>query len=162
MVRRPWGIDGSIAATRYSDDPDRFASGSTVYINGIPYEILESKLSQRAVVLRLSGVDSPEDAEPLRESPIEMDEAEIGPPPEGSYYHYQIIGAKVRTVLGDDLGTITEILETGSNDVYVVRTGRVVEGKRAEEILVPALKDVIVDVDVERGVVTVDLPEGLR
>ena len=74
---------------------------------------------------------------------------------EGEYFHYQIIGLKVISVTGEDLGEITDILETGSNDVYVVvgPTG---------EILVPAIRDVIKEIDVLSGLMTVDLPEGLR
>ena len=74
---------------------------------------------------------------------------------QGEYFHYQIIGLKVISVTGEDLGEITDILETGSNDVYVVvgPTG---------EILVPAIRDVIKEIDVLSGLMTVDLPEGLR
>ena len=79
-----------------------------------------------------------------------------GPPPqEGGYVHYQRIGLRVRTVDGEDLGEIAEILETGSNDVYVVAGG-------AGEILVPALSKVVRQIDIPAGLMVVDLPEGLR
>ncbi|MCI0903504.1 MAG: 16S rRNA processing protein RimM, partial [Chloroflexi bacterium] len=71
------------------------------------------------------------------------------------YFHYQLIGLKVRTVAGEELGELAEILETGSNDVYVVRGV-------AGEILVPALSPVVREIDIDAGLMVVDLPEGLR
>ena len=64
-------------------------------------------------------------------------------------------GLRVRTTEGEDLGRVTEVLQTGANDVWVVRG-------RGGEVLIPALKDVIVGVDLDAGAVTVALPEGLR
>jgi 16S rRNA processing protein RimM len=106
-------------------------------------------------VLKLASIDTEEDAEALRGAPVEVDASALPRPPAGTYYHYQIIGAKVVTTGGEDLGVVAEILETGSNDVYVVRAD-------GSEVLVPALAGVILDVDVDRGVIEVDLPEGLR
>jgi len=71
-------------------------------------------------------------------------------PPE--FYWYQLIGLEVVNTEGQKLGTLEEIIETGSNDVYVVRRGR-------EEILVPAIEEVVRDVDLQRRLMTVDLPE---
>jgi 16S rRNA processing protein RimM len=84
-----------------------------------------------------------------------VDQSDVPEAEDGEYFHYQIIGLNVITVAGEDLGEITDILETGSNDVYVVvgPTG---------EILVPALSQVVKTVDVLGGLMTVDLPEGLR
>ena len=84
-----------------------------------------------------------------------MAQSDIPNAKEGEYFHFQLIGLNVWTVSGDELGEITEILETGSNDVYVVAGP---EG----EVLVPALGHVVIDIDVLGGLMTVDLPEGLR
>jgi len=75
--------------------------------------------------------------------------------PEGEYFHFQLLGIKVLTEEGEELGRISDILETGSNDVYVV-TGP------TGEVLVPALADVIVKVDLDQGIMEVSLPDGLR
>ncbi|MFZ2447534.1 MAG: ribosome maturation factor RimM [Syntrophobacteraceae bacterium] len=75
--------------------------------------------------------------------------------PEGEYYHYRLIGLAVETKEGRVLGTLRTILETGGNDVYVV-----VDGEK--ELLVPAIEDVIREVDLEVGKMIVDLPEGLE
>ena len=75
--------------------------------------------------------------------------------PEGEYYHYQLIGLRVLTEDGEDLGQVREILETGSNDVYVV-------SGESDELLLPALAEVILKVEVTEGVMVVRLMEGLR
>ena len=78
---------------------------------------------------------------------------DVDSPPQGSYYHYQIIDMDVLTEDGSPLGQVAQIIPTGSNDVYVVRDG---EGN---EMLVPALADVLLEVDPERGRMVVRLPE---
>ena len=83
-----------------------------------------------------------------------MPRDQIDPLPDGSYYYFQILGLRVRTDDGEELGRVHEILATGGNDVYVVRGP-------AGERLVPALGDVVLDVDLDRGLMTVSLPEGL-
>ena len=75
--------------------------------------------------------------------------------PEGSYYYFQILGMKVQTDEGESLGTIKEIIETGSNDVYVVAL------PDRKDILVPALDEVILSVDLDEMLMTVSLPDGL-
>jgi 16S rRNA processing protein RimM len=82
-------------------------------------------------------------------------QSEVPSAEEGEYFHYELLGLKVRTVEGEDLGEVVEILETGSNDVYVVRGA-------AGEILVPALSKVVREIDIASGLMVVDLPEGLR
>ena len=80
---------------------------------------------------------------------------DLWPLPDGSYYHFQIVGLTVFTVDGVPLGEVVDILETGSNDVYVIRDD---EGK---EHLLPALKDVVKDIDLEKGLMLVQPLPGL-
>ncbi len=75
--------------------------------------------------------------------------------PEGEYYHFQLLGLSVETTDGRKLGILRNILETGSNDVYVV-------DREGEELLVPAIEDVIREIDLDAKKVIVDLPEGLE
>ena len=74
--------------------------------------------------------------------------------PPDSFFWHQIIGLTVRTVDGQELGKIAEIMETGSNDVYVVKSDE-------RELLLPAIKDVVREIDLTSGVMTVELLEGL-
>ena len=106
-------------------------------------------------ILKLQGIDTREGAEELASVELEVPIEEVPPLPDGSYYHFQILDMEVWTSAGEHLGIVEDILSTGSNDVYVVRRG---DG----EILVPAIEGVVLDVDVQGGRLTVDLPDGLR
>ena len=106
-------------------------------------------------MLKLEGINSRSEAESLRDSFLMVPEDMVPPLPEGEYYHFQIIDMQVYTQEREYLGQITQILSTGSNDVYVV-------SHDGQELLIPALDEVIKEVDVERGMMTVELPEGLR
>ncbi len=158
-VRRPWGREGELAVTRLSDDGNRLETGRKIYLNARPARIVESRAGPKgSMVIRVDSVRSIDQAAKLRGALIEVDEADLPPPPEGSYYHYQVLGARVQTGDGEQLGKVVEIVTTGANDVYVVRPA----APDAAEILIPALRDVVLDVNVEAGTVTVDLPDGLR
>ena len=80
---------------------------------------------------------------------------QVEPLPDGTYYHFQILGMRVLTNDGERLGSVSEIIVTGSNDVYVVHQ----EGRR--DILIPALPDVVLDVNLDTATMLVDLPDGL-
>ena len=79
----------------------------------------------------------------------------VEPLPEGEYFHFQLIGLRVVTVEGEALGEVSEIIETGSNDVYVVNGP-------AGQVLIPAIASVVQQVDLEQGVMAVQLMEGMR
>ena len=107
------------------------------------------------MLVKLDLADDRTGAEALRGGVLTVPREEIGPLPEGSYYHFQIIDMSVRTHDGECLGTVKEILSAGGNQVFVVR------GLEGRELLLPALADVVVDVDVDQKKMTVRLPEGL-
>jgi 16S rRNA processing protein RimM len=105
-------------------------------------------------LLMLTGVSDRESAESLRGLTVYADQDEALPLEEGEYYQFQIKGLSVRTQDGQDLGSVTEVLETGANDVYVVVGS-------AGELLLPAIRDVILGIDLAAGTMTVRVPEGL-
>lgn len=104
-------------------------------------------------VVKLSGVDDRNAAEALRGQLLEVPEAELMALPPDTYFHHQIVGLTVMTTDGRELGAVTEILQTGSNDVYVVR------GER--EYLIPAIGDVVKEVDLRAGRLVLDPIPGL-
>jgi 16S rRNA processing protein RimM len=106
-------------------------------------------------LIKFRGIDTQEEAERLRGVQLEVPLDEVPSLSPDSYYYFQILDMEVWTQEGEFLGVVEDIITTGSNDVYVVRQGK-------NEILVPALQDVIVDVDLQMGRITVDLPDGLR
>ena len=153
-IIKPIGLRGEVSVSVSSDTPGRFISGATVYIDGHAREILKSRSTNKGIVLKLGEIDSLVEAENLRNKALYVDELQVPLPPNGSYYYYQVMGIQVYTVKKTYLGKVTEIIRTGSNDVYAVS-----EGPR--DLLIPALDSVIIDMDVKSRQMTVDLPDGL-
>jgi len=153
-ILAPWGIRGEIKVEVVTDFPERFAPQKIVYLDTRPLEIESCHPHKQHLVVKLATIDSVEDAEKLREQDLTIPRSELYPLPEGQYYTFQIIGLKVVTTEGKLLGRITEIMTTGSNDVYIV------EGKRGE-ILIPAIEDVVKSIDLEKGKMVIEAIEGL-
>jgi 16S rRNA processing protein RimM len=107
-------------------------------------------------LLHLESVDDRNAAEKYRGAEVRLRSSEIPGLPPGTYYHWQIIGLHVITEEGEPLGRVTEILQTGANDVYVVR------GETQGEILIPAIEPVVREIDLEAQTVRVHLLPGLR
>jgi 16S rRNA processing protein RimM len=160
------GRDGEIRVKVTSDVPGRFDEGQTLSVSrdGVSpedhtYRIAGARLTgskgNDVLIISLQGFWNRDQALRLSGLWLCVPQSEVPSAEEGAYFHYQLIGLKVRTVEGEDLGEVAEILETGSNDVYVV-TGA------TGEILVPALSKVVHEIDIDSGMMVVDLPEGLR
>ncbi len=154
-VRRPWGSQGHVIVNVLSDTADRFAQGETLFIDGEPFTIEIARPSRKAMILKLEGVDSMEAAEALRGNTLTIPPSSLSSLPEDTYYHYHLIGMEVYTQEGRSLGILADILNTGSNDVYVVRKG-------PKDLLIPALPNVILEVDVAKGRMIVELLPGLE
>jgi 16S rRNA processing protein RimM len=118
------------------------------------FTVVGRKRVGKRLALELEGVDAPEIAEKLIGHSVMVNAWRLPPLPEGQYYHYQIVGLDVVDGDGASLGRLEEVLETGGNDVYVVRAGE-------NEILVPATDDVVKQVDLDAGRIVVELPPGL-
>jgi 16S rRNA processing protein RimM len=120
---------------------ERFAPGSRLFIEGQPVIVEGSRSHRGRVLLKLQGIDNPEGVEPLRGKELEIPLAEVPPPPPDALYYFQIIGCQVITTDGRTLGQVAEILPTAANDIYIVR------GEQRREILIPALKSVVLEID---------------
>ena len=114
------------------------------------------KFQEKFVILHLSGIESPEEAQRYRRIPLMIKREDAMPLEEGRYYIADLIGMQVSEEDGSLLGELTDVLETGANDVYEIRTP---EGK---EILIPVIDECIKDVNVEKAAMTVHLLPGLR
>jgi 16S rRNA processing protein RimM len=138
--------------------PERFETTEWVYLGNefeaIPYRLESYRWHKDNVLLTLAGVADRTQAEALRGQLVQVPLNEAVALPEGSYYLYQLIGLQVKTVEGEFLGTITSVMETGANDVYVVQN----EGR---ELLLPAIPDVIKTIDLPNGLMVVQVMEGL-
>lgn len=152
------GLKGAVKAEVMTDFPDRFQRLETVYLGDdfAPYRLLGSDLRKngRQVILRFDGLTSREEAEKLHGKWIWISTEEAMPLAEGVYYIHQVLGLRVETEEGEQLGLLTEVLCPGANDVYVVSDGE-------REVLLPALEEVIRQVDLAARKMVVRLPEGL-
>lgn len=153
------GLKGVIKVKPFTDDITKFNNLKTIYIS-IKKELKEFKIEQvrfnkNMVFLKLEGIDRVEEAESYRNLYLKIKRDKNEKLEENSYYIVDIIGSKVYTDFGEELGEIVDIFSTGSNDVYVVKDNL------GKQILLPAIKDVIKNVDIQNKIVTVHLLEGL-
>jgi 16S rRNA processing protein RimM len=148
------GVRGELKVEPLSDFPQRFQAGSRLWLDGEPRTVERGRRQGRIVILKLRGIDTRIQAEALQGRMLLAPEA-TQIEGEGVYYLHDILGARVVDVAGEALGEVAEVLTTGSNDVYVVR------GPRGE-LLLPALDDVVLEVDIARRRIAVAIPEGLE
>jgi 16S rRNA processing protein RimM len=152
----PWGVRGEVKVALETDFPERFERLKRVYLGekAISFVLEGSRLHKRHALLKLGGCDDRDAAEKLRGQLVQIPIEEAMPLGEDEYYVYQIVGLDVWTGEEEYLGRVSEVLFTGANDVYVV------QGERGE-ILVPAVEDVVLEIDLAGGRLTVELMEGL-
>lgn len=152
------GLKGAVKVDVMTDFPERFESLKSIYLGDelALTQIVRAELRKngRQIVLQLEGCENRTQAEGLRGKLLQIPAEEAVPLEEGLYYVHQVLGLNVETESGESLGVLSEVLFTGSNDVYVV-TG---EGR---ELLIPVLEEVIREVDLDRRKIIVRLPEGL-
>ncbi|MBF0519945.1 MAG: 16S rRNA processing protein RimM [Nitrospirae bacterium] len=106
------------------------------------------------VIVQLYGIETPERAREFAGALIKIDENNLPVLSEGHYYHHEIIGLEVISITGEHVGTVADILDVKSNDVYVV------EGN-GKEHLIPAIADVIKEINLTKGTITIEVMEGL-
>lgn len=154
------GIKGEMRVVPCVDDVTRFELLDKVYIDkkGIitEYEVENIRYHKQFVLLKLKGIDDMTAAERLKGSIIKITEDMAIPCDEDEYYLRDLYDMLVVTDEDEELGVITDVLFTGANDVYVVTPNK------GKDILIPAIKQVVLDVDIENNKMTVKLLEGLR
>ncbi|HZP26224.1 MAG TPA: ribosome maturation factor RimM, partial [Dehalococcoidia bacterium] len=136
------------------DHPDRFRPGRSLYTLADRHIIESVRWHKGQALVKLSGVNDRDAAEDLRSQYLQAPETDFKPLDEGEYYHFQLIGLGVRTTDGQPIGKLTRIMTTGANDVYVVYG-------MLGEILIPAIGDVVKEIDLEAGVMVVEAVPGL-
>jgi len=159
-IARAHGLRGEVRVTPLTDHPERFERVTECVLWDATRDeretrrITTARRHGSALLLTFAGCGSPEDAQALVGRLIALPRAEALPPPEGSFYPWQIEGARVTTEDGRLVGHVTGIEQSGAQDLWVVAG----EGR---EHLIPAVPDIIVDVDVAAGRVVIRPPEGL-
>lgn len=170
LVLGAYGARGDVRVRALSDFPDRLRELEKVRVTRDAGRVT-SRAEWRAVesaerhgedyVLRLEGVSERNAAAALHGALLEIPAAEVRPLPPGSFYRFEVVGLEVMDESGRRLGRVSDVLETGANDVYVVtREGVAPEGGkgRRDEILVPALREVVLELNPTAGRMVVRLP----
>ena len=154
------GVKGEMRVLPMTEDIKRFEKLKKVYVQQKDlkeYEISAVRYHKHFVLLKFKGIETLTEAETLKNAILKIDRKDSLPLEENEYYISDLYGLKVQTKEGRDLGEIKDILYTGSNDVYVVKNEQT-----KKEILIPAIKQCILQVDIESGVMIVELLEGLE
>jgi 16S rRNA processing protein RimM len=159
-VGAPYGVKGWVKITPYTDETDGIfdyqpwlieqGSGQTVV------EIEEWRRHSNGIIAKLAGVDTRDDAEAIKNLDIKIEETTLPSLAEDEYYWRDLVGMKVVTDKGYDMGTVKELFETGANDVLLVKAN-LNDAFGKKERMVPYLVDsVILSVDSDAKTVTVD------
>ena len=163
-VLRPHGIRGEIAVQALTHYPERLLKLDQVYIGELADNPRDLRIYQVSAVrpdkkshwlLRLAGITDRNAAELLRERYLYVSMADAVPLADDEVYLYQVIGLQAETVRGESLGRVVDVMETGANDVFVLRS------ERYGEVLIPAINGVLLSIDLEAGRVIFDPLPGL-
>ena len=154
QIVNTFGIKGFVKVKPFTDNITRFDNLKNVYIKEKQYEIESVKYQKDIVLLKFKGVDKIEDAQNLKNCYLEIDRKD-GILEEGAYYIVDLLGLNVITDTGKSLGKLDDIYNTGSNDIYVVKD------EIGKQILLPAIKDVIKEINLEDKKIVVHLIKGL-
>ena len=157
FLRRPHGVHGEIVMDLHTDFPERLKRGRKLLV-GEEHKLMVVqgiREHQKGVLVKFNSIDTPEDAGALRNTWVYIKASDAPPLPEGQLYQHELFGFQVVDENDNPLGELVEIIETGANNVYVVRN------EAGKEILLPAIPSVILDLDAERRLMRVHLLEGL-
>jgi len=157
---KPHGVRGEVEARALTRIPDRIKPGARFRLAQAPsgprdVSVEDVRQKQDRLIIKLAGIEDREAASRLRGALMMIPVAQLPPLDENTYYHFDLIGLRVVTSQGKELGRLEEIIETGANDVYVIRD----EG--GNEALIPALRSVITSVDLAEGTMLVEPMAGL-
>ena len=158
IITSSHGVRGEMKVYPTTDDARRFKKLKQVFVEtkeGFKVFEVESARVSDKVLLKLKGIDTPEEVVKYRQRGIFVDRKNAVRLSKDEYFIADLIGIKVICDDGKELGVLKEVMPTGANDVYVVSMDE------DKEVLIPAIKDCILDVDVEEGFMKVHLLDGL-
>jgi 16S rRNA processing protein RimM len=157
FLRRAHGVHGEIILDLHTDFPERLQSGRKLFIGQERKLLILSGARPHAkgMLLKFRGIETPEAAGQLRNQWVYVKATDVPSLPEGKMYQHELFGFAVEDESGKLLGELVEIIETGANDVYVVRN------ESGKDLLLPAIPSVILETDPTRRLMRVHLLEGL-
>ncbi len=159
VITATHGIRGEVKVYPTTDDATRFDDLKRVILDAgkqqISLEIQSVKYFKQFVILKFKGIDNINDIERYKKCPLLISREDAVDLEEDEYFIADIIGMEVYTEDGVHFGTMKDVMETGANDVYII------DSKEHGEVLLPAIKECILNVDEEEGKITVHIMEGL-
>lgn len=159
VIASTHGVRGEVKVFPTTDDAERFKSLKKVYLDTgreqIPLEIQNVKFFKQFAILKFKGIDNINDIEKYKGKSLMIDREEAVPLEEDEYYIADILGMDVYTEDGELFGRLRDVMETGANDVYILDT------KEHGEVLIPAIRECILDVDIRERRMQIHLMEGL-
>jgi 16S rRNA processing protein RimM len=157
FLRRAHGVHGEVIMEVLTDFPERLKPNTQVFVGGNyqPMMILSVRNHHDGLLIKFSGFNKPEDAKQYRNQLVYVTAADRPKLPKGQFYHHELIGVDVMDEEGKIIGKLSEIVQTGANDVYVVSR------PDAKELLLPVIPSVVLDIDADRRLIRIHLMEGL-
>ena len=159
VITQTHGVRGEVKVFPTTDDAARFKKLKHVMLDTgketLPLEIESVKFFKEFVILKFKGFDNINDIERYKRCPLLVERENAVPLEEGEYFIADMIGMKVITDEGENFGILKDVMETGANDVYVI------EHPSEGEVLVPAIKECILDVDIENRQMKIHVMNGL-
>jgi 16S rRNA processing protein RimM len=159
VISSTHGIKGEVKVFPTTDDNKRFTKLKKIILDTgkekIELEIENVRFFKQMVILKFKGIDNINDIEKYKGKDLLITRENAVPLEKDEYFIYDIIDSVVITDKGEELGTLIEVLTTAANDVYVVKT------KENKEILLPSIKECILDIDIEKKIIEVHVLEGL-
>ena len=158
-IVKPHGLRGDVKVMSYAESLNTYDNLKAIYLKKVDDTIEALHINKVSpakglVILGIDGVEDVSGAEELRGLELFIDRNELEEPGEGEYYQHDLLGLNVFTIQGSDLGTIRNIMPTGDHDVLVVRKGK-------KEHLIPAIKDIVMEVNLKEKKVIIEPLEGL-
>jgi 16S rRNA processing protein RimM len=145
-----FGLQGMVKVSPFTDFPERFAKGSKLYLDGIEFKVQSCHWYKQQVRVKLAGIDKIEQAEPLRGKVLQFPQDERPDLPDDQFYATDLIGLRVVDATRGDIGTISDVEALPDQDLLLIG-----------ETIIPAIREFVLEIDLDTGVVRVDLPEGM-
>lgn len=158
-ITKPHGVRGKLKVYSYAESPQVFSDAQVLYLNlksgsKKPLEIESVSFHGDMAIMGFVEIDNREKAEEIAGGELYIDKKYLKPLEEDEYYRYELIGLEVETIDGLNIGKIEDVFPTGSNDVLVVKKGKV-------ENLIPVTREVVKEVDLEKKRVLIEPLENM-
>lgn len=151
-ITSPHGIRGEVKAYMYTENPERFEAGKTLYIAEKSYEIESSRVQAPFAFLKLKGIEDRNAAELLIKKIVFIKAEELSELPEGSYYVRDIIGITVNDKKRGRIGIVSDVIQGSSQDLYELKLN---DGRK---LLIPAVEEFVKEISLKKAEIEVELP----